>query len=356
VLCNETSGWQLWQHDPNRLIEGVEMPQQVRGVIAKAKGEPVSIETIVIPDPGPGEVVVAIAACGVCHTDLHYREGGINDEFPFLLGHEAAGTVESVGDGVTNVAPGDYVILNWRAVCGECRSCRKGRPNICFNTHNATQKMTLLDGTELSPALGIGAFCEKTLVAAGQATKIDPSAPATAAGLLGCRLIAVCRDRRPRRTLGPPGDRRGQVEVGRGGASPGQDEGAQRLQLGVVPIAIGFELVDPGAAYPQGLIGIARTQRSGEVGADVEEVVLDAQQGGAHIVADVAGSQRDADGRIGLIGVGIRGQAHIGLRRPAEIPERRRALIAGAGVDPGEVDHDCQPARSPAVSGGETGL
>jgi S-(hydroxymethyl)mycothiol dehydrogenase len=172
------------------LTEGVDMPQQVRGVIAKAKGEPVSIETIVIPDPGPGEVVVAIAACGVCHTDLHYREGGINDEFPFLLGHEAAGTVESVGEGVTNVAPGDYVILNWRAVCGECRSCRKGRPNICFNTHNATQKMTLLDGTELSPALGIGAFCEKTLVAAGQATKIDPSAPATAAGLLGCGVMA----------------------------------------------------------------------------------------------------------------------------------------------------------------------
>ena len=166
------------------------MPQEVRGVVAKAKGAPVSIETIVIPDPGPGEVVVAIAACGVCHTDLHYREGGINDEFPFLLGHEAAGTVESVGEGVTNVEPGDFVVLNWRAVCGQCRSCRKGKPNLCFNTHNAMQKMTLLDGTELSPALGIGAFCDKTLVAAGQATKVDPAAPAAAAGLLGCGVMA----------------------------------------------------------------------------------------------------------------------------------------------------------------------
>lgn len=166
------------------------MPQQVRGVVAKAKGQPVSIETIIVPDPGPGEAVVKIAACGVCHTDLHYREGAINDEFPFLLGHEAAGFVESVGPGVTEVAPGDYVILNWRAVCGQCRSCRRGRPWYCFNTHNATQKMTLEDGTVLSPALGIGAFIEKTLVAAGQCTKIDPAASPTAAGLLGCGVMA----------------------------------------------------------------------------------------------------------------------------------------------------------------------
>ena len=166
------------------------MPQTVRGVIARSKGAPVEITDIVVPDPGPGEAVVRIAACGVCHTDLHYREGGITDDFPFLLGHEAAGTVESVGPGVTDVAPGDYVILNWRAVCGHCRACRRGKPWYCFATHNATQKMTLTDGTELSPALGIGAFVEKTLVAAGQCTKVDPAAPATAAGLLGCGVMA----------------------------------------------------------------------------------------------------------------------------------------------------------------------
>jgi S-(hydroxymethyl)mycothiol dehydrogenase len=166
------------------------MPQEVRGVIARAKGEPVSIETIVIPDPGPGEAVVAIQACGVCHTDLHYREGGINDDFPFLLGHEAAGVVESVGDGVTSVVPGDFAILNWRAVCGSCRSCLRGRPWYCFSTFNASQKMTLADGTELSPALGIGAFADKTLVHSGQCTKVDPSAPAAAAGLLGCGVMA----------------------------------------------------------------------------------------------------------------------------------------------------------------------
>lgn len=164
--------------------------QQVRGVIARAKGEPVRIETIVVPDPGPGEAVVKIQTCGVCHTDLHYREGGINDDFPFLLGHEAAGIVEAVGEGVTEVAPGDFVILNWRAVCGQCRACRRGRPQYCFDTHNARQRMTLTDGTELSPALGIGAFAEKTLVAAGQCTKVDPAASPAAAGLLGCGVMA----------------------------------------------------------------------------------------------------------------------------------------------------------------------
>ena len=165
------------------------MTVEVRGVVSRGRGEPVGVETVVVPDPGPGEAVVDVEACGVCRTDLHYREGGISDDYPFLLGHEAAGTVSAVGDGVTDVAPGDFVILNWRAVCGNCRACARGRPWYCFATHNATRKMTLTDGTVLSPALGIGALAEKTLVAAGQATKIDPSAPAPVAGLLGCGVM-----------------------------------------------------------------------------------------------------------------------------------------------------------------------
>jgi S-(hydroxymethyl)mycothiol dehydrogenase len=164
--------------------------QQVKAVVARAKGRPVEVVTINVPDPGPGEAVVKVQACGVCHTDLHYREGGINDDFPFLLGHEASGVVEAVGPDVTTVAPGDFVILNWRAVCGDCRACKRGEPWYCFNTHNATQRMTLEDGTELSPALGIGAFAEKTLVAAGQCTKVDPSARPAAVGLLGCGVMA----------------------------------------------------------------------------------------------------------------------------------------------------------------------
>jgi S-(hydroxymethyl)mycothiol dehydrogenase len=163
---------------------------EVRAVVVRAENEPVSLETILVPDPGPGEAVVEVQACGVCHTDLHYKEGGIGQEFPYLLGHEAAGVVSAVGDGVTDLAPGDFVILNWRAVCGRCRSCRRGRPWYCFATHNAAQKMTLADGTPLSAALGIGAFAERTLVAAGQCTKVDADAPAAVAGLLGCGVMA----------------------------------------------------------------------------------------------------------------------------------------------------------------------
>ncbi|MCM6775583.1 S-(hydroxymethyl)mycothiol dehydrogenase [Nocardia sp. CDC159] len=166
------------------------MAQTVRGVIARSKRKPVEVTEIVVPDPGPGEAVVRVQACGVCHTDLHYREGGINDEYPFLLGHEAAGVVEAVGEGVTEIESGDFVVLNWRAVCGSCRACRKGKPWYCFSTCNAAQPMTLTDGTALTPALGIGAFAEKTLVHAGQCTKVDPAASPAAAGLLGCGIMA----------------------------------------------------------------------------------------------------------------------------------------------------------------------
>jgi S-(hydroxymethyl)mycothiol dehydrogenase len=166
------------------------MATEVRGVIARSKGAPVELVTVVVPDPGPGEALVDVQACGVCHTDLHYREGGINDEFPFLLGHEAAGTVAAVGPGVTDLAPGDFVILNWRAVCGQCRACSRGEPWYCFATHNATQRMALEDGTPLSPALGIGAFAERTLVATGQCTKVDAAADPVVAGLLGCGVMA----------------------------------------------------------------------------------------------------------------------------------------------------------------------
>ncbi len=166
------------------------MPHKVKGVVSRAKGAPVELTDIVVPDPGPGEVVVGVQACGVCHTDLHYREGAVNDEFPFLLGHEAAGTVESVGEGVVDLAPGDFVVLAWRAPCGTCRSCRRGRPWYCFGSLNAAQVMTLEDGTPLSPALGIGAFAEKTVVAAGQAVPVDPAAAPEPAGLIGCGIMA----------------------------------------------------------------------------------------------------------------------------------------------------------------------
>lgn len=166
------------------------MPTTVKGVIARAKDAEVELVDVVLPDPGANDVIVAVQACGVCHTDLAYRDGGIGDNYPYLLGHEAAGIVETVGDNVTHVQPGDFVVLNWRAVCGDCRACRKGDLKYCFNTHNASQPMTLADGTELEAALGIGAFAEQTLVHEGQCTKVDPSADPAAVGLLGCGVMA----------------------------------------------------------------------------------------------------------------------------------------------------------------------
>jgi S-(hydroxymethyl)mycothiol dehydrogenase len=166
------------------------MAHEVQAVVSLVKGEPVELATVIVPDPGPHEALVRIQACGVCHTDLHYREGGINDKFPFLLGHEAAGLVESVGERVTDLEPGDFVVLNWRAVCGHCRACLRAEPWYCFDTHNATQRMTLENGTPLTAALGVGAFAEKTLVDAGQCTKVNPAAAPAVAGLLGCGVMA----------------------------------------------------------------------------------------------------------------------------------------------------------------------
>ncbi|MDI3402223.1 S-(hydroxymethyl)mycothiol dehydrogenase [Streptomyces cavernicola] len=280
------------------------MAHEVRAVVAQKKGAPVSVETIVVPDPGPGEALVKVEACGVCHTDLHYREGGINDEFPFLLGHEAAGRVESVGDGVTNVAPGDFVIFNWRAVCGQCRACSRGEAQYCFDTHNAGQPMTLLDGTPLSPALGIGAFAEKTLVAAGQCTKVDPAAPAAAAGLLGCGVMAGFGA-----AVNTGGVRRGDsvAVIGCGGVGMAAVAGA-RLAGASKVIAVDL---DPRKLERARTMGATHTVDGAQQ--DVVEAVRELTGGfGANVVVDAVGRPetyrqafyaRDLAGTVVLVGV-----------------------------------------------------
>src|SRR3954468_5975036 len=280
------------------------MSQQVRGVVARKKGEPVSLETIIVPDPGPGEAVVQVQACGVCHTDLHYREGGINNDFPFLLGHEAAGVVEAVGDGVTDVAPGDYVILNWRAVCGQCRACRRGRPWYCFATHNAKQKMTLEDGAELSPALGIGAFIEKTLVHAGQCTKVDSAAPATVAGLLGCGVMAGLG---AAINTGNVGRGDSVAVIGCGGVGAAAIAGAR---LAGARTIIGVDIDD---RKLEGAKGLGATHTVNGKSADVVEQIQALTDGfGADVVIDAVGRPetwkqafygRDLAGTVVLVGV-----------------------------------------------------
>lgn len=280
------------------------MSQQVRAVIARSKDQPVELVTINVPDPGPGEAVVKIDACGVCHTDLHYRNGGISSDFPFLLGHEAAGVVESVGAGVTEVAPGDFVILNWRAVCGQCRACSRGRPQYCFNTHNATQKMTLEDGTELSPALGIGAFAEKTLVAAGQCTKVDPRASATVAGLLGCGVMAGLGA-----AINTGGVGRGDsiAVIGCGGVGMAAIAGA-RLAGATTIIGVDIDERKLVAAREFGATHVINSKTT-----DPVEAIREATGGfGADVVVDAVGSPktyhqaflaRDLAGTVVLVGV-----------------------------------------------------
>jgi len=264
----------------------------------------VTVESIVIPDPGPGEAVVDISACGVCHTDLHYREGGINDEFPFLLGHEAAGVVESVGAGVTDVAPGDFVVLNWRAVCGRCRACLRGRPWYCFDTHNASQKMTLEDGTELSPALGIGAFADKTLVAAGQCTKVDPSASPAAVGLLGCGVMAGLGA-----AINTGNVQRGDsvAVIGCGGVGSAAIAGARLANAATI---IAVDLDDRKLEWAKGM-GATHTINAGT--GDVVEAIQALTGGhGADVVIDAVGRPetwkqafygRDLAGTVVLVGV-----------------------------------------------------
>ena len=280
------------------------MAQEVRGVVSHTKGKPVSVETITVPDPGPGEAVVKVQACGVCHTDLHYREGGINDEFPFLLGHEAAGIVESVGSGVTDVEPGDFVILNWRAVCGTCRACKRGQPWYCFSTFNAEQPMTLASGQPLSPALGIGAFAEKTLVAAGQCTKVNPAATPEVAGLLGCGVMAGIGA-----AINTGGIGRGDsiAVIGCGGVGNAAIAGA-RLAGATTIIAVD---IDPRKLEWAKDFGATHTVNSKEV--DPVEAIQELTDGnGANVVVDAVGRPetfkqafyaRDLAGTAVLVGV-----------------------------------------------------
>ena len=283
------------------------MTHSVQGVVARSVGAPVELVTVLVPDPGPGEALVQVQACGVCHTDLHYREGGINDDFPFLLGHEAAGIVEAVGPDVTDVAPGDFVVLNWRAVCGQCRACRRGEPQYCFDTHNATQKMTLEDGTELSPALGIGAFVEKTLVAAGQCTKVDPAAPPEVAGLLGCGVMAGLGA-----AMNTGGVKRGQsiAVIGCGGVGSAAVAGARLVGAAKI---IAIDVDDRKLAWAE---EFGATHTINTKGLDQDAVVAAIQDltdgNGADVVVDAVGRPetykqafygRDLAGTVVLVGV-----------------------------------------------------
>jgi len=164
------------------------MTTEARGIVAREVGKAAPIERIVLDDPGPGEVLVRILASGVCHTDLHFQLGSIGT-LPILMGHEGAGVVEAVGAGVETPKVGDYVVLAWRAPCGQCRFCRIGQLHLCAASLNAQPRQKSPAGDTIPTIMGLGTFATHTVVAALQAVPIPREVPPEQASLIGCGVM-----------------------------------------------------------------------------------------------------------------------------------------------------------------------
>jgi S-(hydroxymethyl)glutathione dehydrogenase/alcohol dehydrogenase len=162
----------------------------VRAVVLTGIGEPMRIESIELPEPGPGQVRVRLAAAGVCHSDLSLSNGTLRQPVPAVLGHEGAGTVVSVGDGVTTVRPGDAVVLNWSPSCGSCHFCALGEPYLCVHGADAaTTAYARWQGGDLYPGLGTAAFAEETVVPEAGLLPLPDGVPLADAALLGCAVL-----------------------------------------------------------------------------------------------------------------------------------------------------------------------
>ncbi|MFZ3556410.1 Zn-dependent alcohol dehydrogenase [Streptomyces sp. BH055] len=164
----------------------------VRAAVLPAVGSPLEIADIDLPEPGPGQVRVRLAAAGVCHSDLSLANGTMRVPVPAVLGHEGAGTVVSVGEGVTHVAPGDGVVLNWAPSCGNCHACGLGEVWLCANALAGAANIhakRASDGSDLHPGLNVAAFAEETVVAANCLLPVPDGVPLTDAALLGCAVL-----------------------------------------------------------------------------------------------------------------------------------------------------------------------
>jgi S-(hydroxymethyl)mycothiol dehydrogenase len=159
-----------------------------RGVVLGEPGS-VALEEISVDQPGPGEVLVRIEATGVCHSDLHViQEDGWHHTLPVLLGHEGAGTIEAVGDGVSELAEGDRVVLGWKTACGKCSMCTRGEPRQCKKPPGAQGRLHRHDGADLTPVLRTGTFATHTVVPAVAAVKVPRELPLEQACLIGCAV------------------------------------------------------------------------------------------------------------------------------------------------------------------------
>ena len=159
-----------------------------RGVVYAEPEAVPAVEELTFEAPGPREVRVRVLACGLCHSDLHVVETkGWGTRFPILLGHEGAGVVEEVGSEVTSVAPGDRVVIAWRAPCGECPQCRRGDPRRCSSQLRAKRRMhRAVDGALLTPVLRCGTYADQAIVHEACAVKVPEELPVEQAALLAC--------------------------------------------------------------------------------------------------------------------------------------------------------------------------
>lgn len=167
------------------------MASRIRAAVLPAVGAPLTVTEIELPDPGPGRVRVRLAAAGVCHSDLSLSDGTMRVPVPAVLGHEGAGTVVAVGEGVTRLAPGDPVVLNWAPSCGRCHACALGEVWLCADAlaGSADVYARTADGTDLHPGLNVAAFAEETVVAESCVLPLPPGIPLTDAALLGCAVL-----------------------------------------------------------------------------------------------------------------------------------------------------------------------
>jgi S-(hydroxymethyl)glutathione dehydrogenase/alcohol dehydrogenase len=278
----------------------------VRAAVSRAVGEPLAVEEIELSEPGPRDVVVRLAASGVCHSDLSVKNGAIPFLFPTVLGHEGAGVVEAVGDAVTRVQPGDHVVLTWMPPCRRCYWCLAGQPMLCANglSEALGGNYASLDGQPLVRGLGTATFAERTLVPEGEAVPIDPAVPLELAALVGCALStgigAVWRTGEVR-----PGS--SVAVVGCGGVGLSVVQGAKLAGAGVIVA------VDPVPAKLEMAKALGATTVVDATGDTVAGVRQATEGRGADTVFEVvgrAGTIRDAfastrrGGTVVLVGAG----------------------------------------------------
>ena len=167
-----------------------------KAVVVREWNKPVCVEEVTVESPRRGEVMVKIAACGVCRSDLSAANGTIPLPPPLVLGHEAAGVIEELGEGVDDIAVGDHVAIVWVPMCGECRYCVEGRPALCdmgakaaFTLPDGTSRLEDGEGNSLNQFMGVGVMAEYATVHRDNVVKIDPEIPLDKAALVGCAVM-----------------------------------------------------------------------------------------------------------------------------------------------------------------------